>query len=184
MAKVDRNRHKVLQSVHPSPLSAHKGFFECGHFKKANEWLEQRYTVDGVIDWNLSGKVTPISKGPVSKPTEDVQKEDVSPVNGAAAASANGKEEGVTSSRGNAKLNADDDGGVDDDDAIDALNEIAAHADEEKESATAAAAEIQNGQNGSGAEKQAEELPVVAAEDIDSNTTSQQTDADGKQEEK
>ncbi|KAK3312222.1 uracil-DNA glycosylase-like protein [Apodospora peruviana] len=37
--KVDAKRHLVLKSVHPSPLSASKGFFTCGHFKQANEWL-------------------------------------------------------------------------------------------------------------------------------------------------
>jgi uracil-DNA glycosylase len=31
----------ILESVHPSPLSAHNGFFGCGHFKKANEFLEK-----------------------------------------------------------------------------------------------------------------------------------------------
>lgn len=40
-AFIDRNRHLVLQSVHPSPLSAHRGFLGCGHFKKANEYLEE-----------------------------------------------------------------------------------------------------------------------------------------------
>ncbi|KAK3175106.1 hypothetical protein OEA41_002352 [Lepraria neglecta] len=53
VAKVDRVRHCVLQSVHPSPLSAARGFFDCGHFKKTNEWLKQRYGNDGDIDWNL-----------------------------------------------------------------------------------------------------------------------------------
>jgi uracil-DNA glycosylase len=52
-AKINGSRHLVLKSVHPSPLSAHKGFMECGHFKKANEWLQKRYGEDGVIDWNL-----------------------------------------------------------------------------------------------------------------------------------
>nr|OQO19303.1 hypothetical protein B0A51_13585 [Rachicladosporium sp. CCFEE 5018] len=46
-------KHVVLKSVHPSPLSAHNGFFGCGHFKKANEWLAGRYGEDGVIDWDL-----------------------------------------------------------------------------------------------------------------------------------
>ncbi|EME77788.1 uncharacterized protein MYCFIDRAFT_33163 [Pseudocercospora fijiensis CIRAD86] len=49
-------KHLVLKSVHPSPLSAHKGFLDCGHFKKANEWLEERYGDEGVIDWNLDVK--------------------------------------------------------------------------------------------------------------------------------
>lgn len=51
--KVDRQRHLVLQSVHPSPLSASRGFFDCGHFRKANEWLVARYGADGEIDWAL-----------------------------------------------------------------------------------------------------------------------------------
>ena len=28
---------------------------QCGHFKKANEFLESSYGVDGIIDWNLGG---------------------------------------------------------------------------------------------------------------------------------
>ncbi|BCL71089.1 uracil-DNA glycosylase [Vibrio nigripulchritudo] len=36
---IDRNRHHVLAAPHPSPLSAHRGFFGCGHFSKANEIL-------------------------------------------------------------------------------------------------------------------------------------------------
>ncbi|KAI9737693.1 MAG: uracil DNA glycosylase [Claussenomyces sp. TS43310] len=56
VAKVDRTRHLVLTSVHPSPLSAARGFFTCGHFKKTNEWLGQRYGEDGAIDWNLGVK--------------------------------------------------------------------------------------------------------------------------------
>lgn len=36
---IDRNRHLVLTSPHPSPLSAHRGFFGNGHFLKANEYL-------------------------------------------------------------------------------------------------------------------------------------------------
>lgn len=38
-AKVDRSRHLVLTSPHPSPLSAHRGFFGNGHFKAANDYL-------------------------------------------------------------------------------------------------------------------------------------------------
>ncbi|KAF2481473.1 uracil-DNA glycosylase-like protein [Neohortaea acidophila] len=47
-------RHLVLKSVHPSPLSAMRGFLDCGHFKKANEWLRERYGEEGPIDWNLN----------------------------------------------------------------------------------------------------------------------------------
>ena len=38
-AFISRQRHLVLEAPHPSPLSAHRGFFGCGHFKKANEYL-------------------------------------------------------------------------------------------------------------------------------------------------
>ena len=51
--KVDAGRHLVLKSVHPSPLSAARGFFSCGHFKKANEWLGGRYGAAGRVDWAL-----------------------------------------------------------------------------------------------------------------------------------
>lgn len=51
--KIDSKRHLVLKSVHPSPLSASRGFFECGHFKKANEWLASKYGDDAVINWDL-----------------------------------------------------------------------------------------------------------------------------------
>ena len=40
-AFIDRTRHLVLASAHPSPLSAHRGFFGCGHFRKANDYLVQ-----------------------------------------------------------------------------------------------------------------------------------------------
>jgi uracil-DNA glycosylase len=52
--KVDKQKHLVLQSVHPSPLSASRGFFECGHFRKANKWLVERYGPEGEIDWALT----------------------------------------------------------------------------------------------------------------------------------
>ena len=43
--------HLVLQSAHPSPLSAYNGFFDNGHFKKANEFLEKHYGKG--IDWQI-----------------------------------------------------------------------------------------------------------------------------------
>jgi uracil-DNA glycosylase len=36
---VDANKNLILKSVHPSPLSAYRGFFGCHHFSKANEYL-------------------------------------------------------------------------------------------------------------------------------------------------
>ena len=46
---VDRTRHCVLTSPHPSPLSAHRGFFGCRHFSRANAYLETRGLAP--IDW-------------------------------------------------------------------------------------------------------------------------------------
>ncbi len=44
-------RHLVLTAPHPSPLSAHRGFFGCRHFSKANAFLESRGLKP--IDWRL-----------------------------------------------------------------------------------------------------------------------------------
>jgi uracil-DNA glycosylase len=41
-AIIDRDRHLVLTAPHPSPLSAHRGFFGCRHFSTANAWLESK----------------------------------------------------------------------------------------------------------------------------------------------
>ncbi|KAH9983086.1 uracil-DNA glycosylase [Russula compacta] len=51
VAKLDKTKHLILSSAHPSPLSARKGFFGNGHFRKANDWLEARYGPDGRVDW-------------------------------------------------------------------------------------------------------------------------------------
>ncbi|WP_404401597.1 uracil-DNA glycosylase [Idiomarina seosinensis] len=37
---IDDNKHCVLKTVHPSPLSAHRGFFDAHHFRKANDYLQ------------------------------------------------------------------------------------------------------------------------------------------------
>ena len=39
-AMIDRDRHLVLTSAHPSPLSASRGFFGNHHFTRANQWLQ------------------------------------------------------------------------------------------------------------------------------------------------
>lgn len=41
-AFIDGNRHLVLRSVHPSPLSAHNGFFGNNHFSTANKYLTSK----------------------------------------------------------------------------------------------------------------------------------------------
>ena len=38
---IDRTKHLVLTAVHPSPLSAHRGFFGCKHFSQANQYLKE-----------------------------------------------------------------------------------------------------------------------------------------------
>ena len=47
---IDSKKHLILECAHPSPLSAYNGFFGCGHFVKANEYLKEH----GVepIDWS------------------------------------------------------------------------------------------------------------------------------------
>ncbi|MBO9576009.1 MAG: uracil-DNA glycosylase [Sphingobium sp.] len=50
-AFVDPARHLVLKAPHPSPLSAHNGFFGCRHFSRANEFLDAQGR--GTIDWAL-----------------------------------------------------------------------------------------------------------------------------------
>ena len=48
---IDRKRHNVLQSTHPSPLSAYRGFLGCQHFSQVNQYLEK--TGQQPIDWTL-----------------------------------------------------------------------------------------------------------------------------------
>ncbi|MCH2159883.1 MAG: uracil-DNA glycosylase [Oleiphilaceae bacterium] len=48
---IDTSKHCVLTSVHPSPLSAHRGFLGSQPFSKANRYLEENGVYQ--IDWNL-----------------------------------------------------------------------------------------------------------------------------------
>lgn len=48
-ARIDRSRHLVLTSPHPSPLSAYRGFFGNHHFSQANAWLSAHGQTP--IDW-------------------------------------------------------------------------------------------------------------------------------------
>ncbi|ANE49157.1 uracil-DNA glycosylase [Flavisolibacter tropicus] len=48
---IDEKKHLILKAAHPSPLSAHNGFFGCHHFSKANAWL-MKHGIDP-IDWAL-----------------------------------------------------------------------------------------------------------------------------------
>lgn len=48
-ALIDVKKHLILEAPHPSPLSAHRGFIGCGHFKKANDYLVHHHRP--AIDW-------------------------------------------------------------------------------------------------------------------------------------
>ncbi len=52
MKFIDTEKHHVLSSTHPSPFSAHNGFFGNNHFKKTNELLESMGQAP--IDWSLN----------------------------------------------------------------------------------------------------------------------------------
>ncbi|HET8800600.1 MAG TPA: uracil-DNA glycosylase [Marinobacter sp.] len=57
---IDRNKHRVLDGPHPSPLSAYRGFFGCRHFSKANAWLEQKGR--SPVSWQLPSKAELIQR--------------------------------------------------------------------------------------------------------------------------
>lgn len=48
---IDSKRHLVLKAAHPSPFSAHRGFFGCRHFSKANSFLKGNGSQE--IDWQI-----------------------------------------------------------------------------------------------------------------------------------
>jgi len=48
---IDTKKHLVLRGPHPSPLSAHRGFFGCRHFSKINEYLKSKGQAP--LDWQL-----------------------------------------------------------------------------------------------------------------------------------
>ena len=50
-AMLHNPKHLVLEAPHPSPLSAYRGFFGCGHFKKANDFLIS--CGESPIDWTM-----------------------------------------------------------------------------------------------------------------------------------
>lgn len=48
---ITNTNHKILETVHPSPLSAYGGFFGCKHFSKANDFLKSKGIKE--IDWSI-----------------------------------------------------------------------------------------------------------------------------------
>ncbi len=51
-AKVDETRHKILKSVHPSPLSVYRGFYGSSPFSQANAYLKEKGLKE--IDWSIT----------------------------------------------------------------------------------------------------------------------------------
>ncbi|CAO3675984.1 unnamed protein product [Umbelopsis vinacea] len=49
-AKINKSKHLVLKAVHPSPLSAHRGFMDCKHFANANKYLRDNAREE--VNWN------------------------------------------------------------------------------------------------------------------------------------
>ena len=49
---IDRQKHCVLTAPHPSPLSAHRGFFGCRHFSQANDFLCSKGYQP--VDWSVA----------------------------------------------------------------------------------------------------------------------------------
>ena len=133
--KITGTKHLVLKSVHPSPLSASRGFFDCGHFKETNEWLRGRYGEEGEIDWSLDRKVPikePEIKGPV-KATGDqksgvatgVQKEPATTGWRKQTTEAKGPKTELPEKNGVKTAKASEFEGDEDEDAIEALEELA-----------------------------------------------------------
>ncbi len=48
---IDTSKHLVLESVHPSPLSAYNGFYGCRHFSKTNEYLREHGIEE--VNWSV-----------------------------------------------------------------------------------------------------------------------------------
>jgi uracil-DNA glycosylase len=48
---INKSKHHILTSVHPSPLSAHRGFLGCSHFSKTNDFLQQKGIAP--INWSV-----------------------------------------------------------------------------------------------------------------------------------
>lgn len=48
---IDPKKHLILKAVHPSPLSAHRGFFGCKHFSQTNAYLQSKGRQP--IDWQI-----------------------------------------------------------------------------------------------------------------------------------
>jgi len=54
-ALIDTAKHRVLKAPHPSPLSAHRGFFGCKHFSMTNQYLKEQGLAP--IEWQLPSSI-------------------------------------------------------------------------------------------------------------------------------
>lgn len=117
VSKINKTKHLVLQSVHPSPLSASRGFFNCGHFKKTNNWLAERYGVDGIINWDL-GHPKPIAPPATATPVKATEMQETDLEDGPITELPQAKGQAVA-------RNKDDFDEDEDEDAIEALEAIA-----------------------------------------------------------
>ena len=54
ISMLNNNKHLILKTTHPSPLSSNRGFDGCGHFSKANEFLKNNGAEP--IDWQIENK--------------------------------------------------------------------------------------------------------------------------------
>lgn len=52
---IDQHKHHILTAVHPSPLSAYRGFFGCKHFSKTNKLLAEQGKE--IINWKISSQI-------------------------------------------------------------------------------------------------------------------------------
>ena len=48
---IDKSKHLILESAHPSPLSSYRGFFGCNHFNLCNKYLAEKNIK--IIDWKI-----------------------------------------------------------------------------------------------------------------------------------
>jgi len=48
---IDKSKHLILESAHPSPLSSYRGFFGCNHFNLCNQYLVEKNIK--IIDWKI-----------------------------------------------------------------------------------------------------------------------------------
>ena len=119
-AKISGGKHIVLKAVHPSPLSAARGWFGCGHFKKTNEWLESRYGKEEIINWDLNAQKPIKAPGVKDEPVKVVGSQRVDKV---------GEDGPVTElpevKRGKPVAKKEEFDEEEDEDAIEALEELA-----------------------------------------------------------